>query len=143
MFFDIKGLRIFLYQEAIDMRAGFEKLLHFVRDRMKNNISQGHLYLFLGKNRRRIKALIYDGTGLVLVSKRIERGRFMARMELSDVTEITAVEFKQIFNGGLVVRPRVERSFMTQVGQALLPGGNGKGFANGESKREDAAPSLV
>lgn len=95
------------------MRAGFDRLLYFVRDRMKNNINQGHLYLFLGKNRRRAKAIFFDGTGLVLIAKRLERGRFMARAELGDVSEITTAELKQIFNGGLVVRPRVERSFVT------------------------------
>ena len=111
MFIDTKGLWIFVYQETIDMRSGFDRLSHFVVDRMKNSINQGHLYLFLGKNRRRAKALFFDGTGLVLIAKRIEHGRFMARGELRDITEITSVELKQIFNGGLIVRPRVERSF--------------------------------
>jgi transposase len=108
MFIDTKGLRIFIYQEPIDMRSGFDKLLHFVRDRRKNNINQGHLYLFLGKNRKRVKAIFFDGTGLVLIAKRIEHGKFMARMELGEFTEITSLEFKQIFNGGLIVHPRVE-----------------------------------
>jgi len=125
VFIETKGLRVFVYQETIDMRAGFEKLLHCVRDRMKNNINQGHLYLFLGKNRKRVKALFFDGTGLVLIAKRIEQGRFMARSELHDITEITTVELKQIFNGGLIVRPRVERS-MTHLGQDLLPRGNSR-----------------
>ena len=102
------------------MRCGFEKLLHFVRDKMNNNINQGHLYLFLGKNRKRIKALFYDGTGLVLISKRIERGRFMARLELNEIAEITTLELKQIFSGGLIVRPKVDRSSVTQVGPTLL-----------------------
>lgn len=123
MFIDTKGLRIFLYQESIDMRAGFERLLHFVRDRMKNNVNQGHLYLFLGKNRKRVKAIFFDGTGLVLIAKRIERGRFMARCELGDIAEITSVELKQIFNGGVVVRPRVERSSVTERKNTSLPMG--------------------
>lgn len=123
MFIDTKGLRIFIYKEVIDMRAGFEKLLHFVRDRMKNNINQGHLYLFFGKNRKRLKAIFFDGTGLVLIAKRIEQGRFMAHQEVGDITEITNAELKQIFNGGLIVRPRLDRSSMTQVGQDLLPEG--------------------
>ena len=123
MFIETKGLRIFIYQEPIDMRCGFERLCHLVRDRMKNDINQGHLYLFLGKNRRRLKALFFDGTGLVLIAKRIERGRFMATVELKDITEITTQELKQIFNGGLIIRPKVERSFVTQVGSDLLPSG--------------------
>jgi transposase len=123
MFIDTKGLRVFLYQEVIDMRAGFDRLLHYVRDRMKNNINQGHLYLFLGRNRKRAKAIFYDGSGLVLIAKKIEHGRFMARSELADVTEITQSELKQIFAGGLVVRPRVERSFVTDGATTSLPAG--------------------
>lgn len=139
MFIDTKGLRIFVYQGVIDMRCGFERLLHFVRDGMRNNINQGHLYLFFGKNRRRIKALFFDGTGLVLLSKRIESGRFMARNELGDVTEITTSELKQIFNGGLVVRSKVERSSVTQLGQDLLPFGILQNLKNADSERSRRA----
>jgi transposase len=123
MFIETKGLRVFIYQEVIDMRSGFEKLHHFIRDKMRNNINQGHLYLFFGKNRKRLKALFYDGTGLVLISKRIERGRFMARVELGEITEITIIELKQIFSGGLIIRPQVDRSSVTQAGQAFFSKG--------------------
>ena len=128
MFIDSKNLRIFIYQEVIDMRCGFEKLLHFARDKMKNNVNQGHLYLFFGKNRRRLKALFFDGTGLVLITKKIESGRFMHRAECGDITEITVQEFKQIFNGGMVVRPKDDRSSVTQVGHGLLTAGNHQEF---------------
>ncbi len=123
MFIETKGLRIFIYQELIDMRSGFEKLLHIVRDQMKGSINQGHLFVFLGKNRRRIKSIYYDGTGLVLTAKKIERGQFMQRSELRDITELSVYEFKQIWSGGVVVKARPERSFVTQVGPALLPKG--------------------
>jgi transposase len=127
MLIDTKGLRVFIYKDQIDMRSGFEKLLRFVRDEMKNNINQGHLYLFFGKNRRRLKALYFDGTGLVLIAKRIERGKFMSRNELGDVLEISLLELKQIFAGGLVIRPKIDRSMenksITQMGPAFLPKG--------------------
>lgn len=130
MFVDTKGLRVFIYQESIDMRSGFEKLLYFVRDEMRGEINQGHLYLFFGKNRRRLKALFYDGSGLVLIAKRIERGRFMARGEIKDITEITHQELRQIFSGGVVVRPKIDRSFVTQSGQDLLTKGFAQNFFN-------------
>jgi transposase len=132
MLIDTKRLRIFVYQETIDMRSGFDKILHFVRDRMKNNITHGHLYLFLGKNRKRVKAIFFDGTGLALIAKKIEHGRFMARRELGEITEITSLEFKQIFNGGVIVRPRVERSFMTDDSKAFLPHGIEQPLKNNE-----------
>lgn len=129
MFFERKNLRIFIYGEVIDMRCGFEKLHYFTKVVMQQEINQGHLYLFFGKNRRRIKVLFFDGTGLVQISKRIERGRFMSRLELGEISEITFLEFKSVFNGGLIVRPKVDRSLflnksMTQVGLGLQMGFN-------------------
>ncbi len=103
MFFERKNLRIFIYGAVIDMRCGFEKLYYFTKVTMQQDINQGHLYLFFGKNRRRIKILFFDGTGLVQISKRIERGKFMSRLELGEISEITFLEFKQVFNGGLIV----------------------------------------
>ncbi len=127
MFFERKNLRIFIYGSVIDMRCGFEKLYYFTKVVMQQEINQGHLYLFFGKNRRRIKILFFDGTGLVQISKRIERGKFMSRLELGEISEITFLEFKQVFNGGLIVRPQVDRSLfsnklMTQVGPGLQMG---------------------
>ena len=130
MFIETKGLRVFIYQELIDMRCGFEKLLYFIREKMRGEINQGHLYLFFGKNRRRMKVIFFDGTGLVLMSKRIERGRFMARSEIADITEITQQELKQIFAGGSIVRLKIDRSFVTQPGQDLLTKGFGQNFFN-------------
>jgi hypothetical protein len=129
MLFETKNLRVFIYKDMIDMRCGFEKLYYFTKEIMKQDINQGHVYLFFGKNRRRLKGLFFDGTGLVQISKRIERGKFMSRLELGEISEITLLEFKQVFNGGLIVRPKVERSFytnrsITQVGPSLQAGFN-------------------
>jgi transposase len=71
-----RGLRVFLYRSPIDMRGGFEKLSFLVRE-LGQDLMEGHLYLFLGKNRRRAKVLFFDGTGLVLIHKRLETGRFL------------------------------------------------------------------
>ncbi len=131
MIFETRNLRLFLYQDLIDMRCGFEKLLYFTTQIMNQDINQGHMYIFFGKNRKRLKALYYDGTGLVQIIKRIERGRFMHRQELQDIVEISMNEFKQIFNGGSVVRPKLSRSLVTQVGQGLLPKGVASNFVNG------------
>lgn len=129
MLFETKNLRIFIYKDPIDMRCGFEKLHYFVRSILMQDLNQGHLYLFFGKNRRRLKCLFFDGTGLVQISKRIERGRFMSKLELGEITEINLQEFKQVFNGGLIVRAKVDRSLftnktMTQLGPTLQRGFN-------------------
>lgn len=126
MFLDRRGLRVFVYWEPIDMRCGFEKLHSFCVHQMNAMLDQGHVYLFFGKNRRRIKVLVYDGTGLVLIAKRMERGRFMAHAELFGRTEITQDELKLLLHGSVVRRPVVDRSMPTSMPQrepfALAPG---------------------
>ena len=112
MFLDRKGLRVFVYRDAIDMRCGFEKLHSYCVHQMSAIMDQGHVYLFFGKNRKRIKILVYDGSGLVLIAKRIERGKFMSHQELLGRNEITQDELKLILHGSIVRRPIVDRSLV-------------------------------
>ena len=113
MILETKGLRIFIYQEAIDMRCGFDRLSFFVREVMKSAIDAGHLYIFLGKNRKRIKALYFDGSGLVVVHKRMEKNSFMNVQDLSDAKEISLSELKLIFHGSVLRKVVMDR--MMQV----------------------------
>ena len=80
------------------------------RRRMQAIMDQGHVYLFFGKNRKRIKAIFYDGTGLVLISKRMEKGSFMSLKELLGRSEISLTELKLIFHGSVIRTPIVDRS---------------------------------
>lgn len=99
MIFDFEKSHVFVYQEAVDMRAGFERLSFLIRERFKQDVLEGHLFLFLGKNRKRLKVLFFDRSGLVLISKRLESGKFMAIVDLCDVREITLMELKFLMTG--------------------------------------------
>ncbi len=93
------GLRVFVYSEAIDMRAGFGKLQALVAEKMKGPLFEGHLFLFLGKNRRRVKLLRFDGTGLCLLTKRLDRGIFMEVSDLFGTREIAMEELERLLDG--------------------------------------------
>jgi transposase len=93
------GVKVFVYSEAIDMRAGFEKLQALVVEKMKGNLFEGHLFLFLGKNRRRTKLLRFDGTGLCLFTKRLDRGMFMEVADLFQTHEITLEDLERLLDG--------------------------------------------
>lgn len=114
MFVDRKGLRVFVYRDEIDMRCGFERLHSLCVHQMNAIMDQGHIYLFFGKNRKRVKILVYDGSGLVLIAKRIERGRFMSLSELLGRHEISQDELKLILHGSVVRKPIVDRSLSPQ-----------------------------
>jgi transposase len=127
MLLDRKGLRVFVYREPIDMRCGFEKLYAYCVHQMNAILDQGHVYLFFGKNRKRLKILVYDGSGLVLIAKRIERGRFMSHAELLGRSEISQDELKLVLHGSVIRRPVVDRSLppsMPQRESFALPSGH-------------------
>jgi transposase len=70
------SLRVFLAVEACDMRKGFEGLLGLVGERLEEDIRCGALFVFSNKRRTRFKVLYFDGTGLWLMTKRLEQGTF-------------------------------------------------------------------
>lgn len=68
--------KIFVGVEAVDMRKGFEGLFGLVRDQLGQDPLSGHLFLFTNRHRTRLKALVWDGSGLWVCAKRLEQGRF-------------------------------------------------------------------
>jgi transposase len=68
--------RIYLAAGATDMRKGFDGLYGLVRDRLLCDPLSGHIFLFSNAQRNRLKLLFWDGSGLWVCAKRLERGRF-------------------------------------------------------------------
>lgn len=67
---------IYLAAGATDMRKGFEGLYGLVRDRLQCEPLSGHVFLFANAQRNRLKLLFWDGSGLWVCAKRLEKGRF-------------------------------------------------------------------
>jgi transposase len=68
--------RIYLAAGATDMRKGFEGLYGLVRDRLQLEPLSGHIFIFSNGQRNRLKLLFWDGSGLWVCAKRLEKGRF-------------------------------------------------------------------
>jgi transposase len=68
--------RIYLAAGATDMRKGFEGLYGLARDRLRCEPLSGHLFVFANAQRNRLKVLYWDGSGLWVCAKRLEKGRF-------------------------------------------------------------------
>jgi len=92
--------RIFVCKEATDMRASYDSLFSKVKELLKGDPFSGHLFLFVNRERSSCKCLYYDGTGFVILSKRLERGRFSRINPLyeKDVV-LTEAEFGLFFEG--------------------------------------------
>jgi transposase len=70
------GLKVFLAIEPCDMRKGFEGLTALVAERLKEELRSGALFVFCNKTHTRLKVLYWNGSGLWLLSKRLEKGCF-------------------------------------------------------------------
>jgi transposase len=68
--------KIYISLDAVDMRKGFDGLYGLVRDHLGQDPQSGHLFLFTNRSHTRLKALVWDGSGLWVCAKRLERGRF-------------------------------------------------------------------
>ena len=93
--------KIYIAVEAVDMRKGFEGLYGLVRDHLGQDPLSGHLFLFTNRTRTRLKALVWDGSGLWVCAKRLEKGRFRwpAAGEGQRSVTMRAEELAMLVNG--------------------------------------------
>lgn len=100
------------------MRASYDTLFSRVKGGLNQDPFTGHLFVFINGRRTSIKCLFWDGTGFVLLCKRLDRGLFykINPMFKGDVI-LTAAEFALFFEGAdlekrFVESPReIKRSF--------------------------------
>lgn len=92
--------KVFVAKEPTDMRASYDTLFGKAKGVLNQDPFSGHLFVFINSKRTSIKCLYYDGTGLVLLCKRLEKSTFsrlnpMFRGEIV----LTAAEFALFFEG--------------------------------------------
>ena len=70
------GLKVFVALEPVDLRKGYSGLEGLVSERLGEDLRQGALFVFTNRRHTRLKILYWDGSGLWVLSKRLERGTF-------------------------------------------------------------------
>lgn len=70
------GVEVFVGLRPIDLRWGFDRLAGLVEEQMSRSARSGAAFVFFGKRRTAVKVLFFDGTGLCLFYKRLDRGTF-------------------------------------------------------------------
>lgn len=93
--------KIYVAVEAVDMRKGFDGLYGLVRDQLGQDPLSGYLFLFSNRTRTRLKALVWDGSGLWVCAKRLEKGRFRwpTASEKQHSVTMRAEELAMLVNG--------------------------------------------
>ena len=70
------SLKVFVAVEACDMRKGFNGLHALVSERLGEDLKQGALFVFSNRRHTRLKIIYWDGTGIWVLTKRLEQGTF-------------------------------------------------------------------
>ncbi len=96
-----RAVRVYAYPEAVDLRKGYDGLYGLVKVGLGRDPLGGDLYLFVSRTRKGCKVLFWDGTGLCLFAKRLERGRFASlwRAKPSPVVRLTSSELALFIEG--------------------------------------------
>ena len=100
-----RSIRVFAYAEVTDMRKSYNGLESIVRLGLGHDIMDGDLFLFVNRRRNRAKVLFFDGTGLCIFMKRMEKGRFAAPWDRTDepTLKLTTSELAVFLDGSKVV----------------------------------------
>lgn len=92
--------RVFVCKEPTDMRASYDSLFAKAKSVLSQDPFSGHLFVFINSRRTSIKCLYYDGTGLVIIAKRLEKGLFSRINPLyQKELVLTQAEFALFFEG--------------------------------------------
>jgi len=93
--------KIYFSKTPIDMRASYDTLFAKVKDVLNQDPFSGHLFVFINHKRTSCKCLYYDGTGLVLICKRLEKGNLFCKVNPFYEKEIvlSQAEFSLFFEG--------------------------------------------
>ena len=93
------GTRIWLAAGATDMRRGFDGLASLVQQRLGADAFSGHLFIFRGRRGDRVKLLWWDGDGMCLLAKRLERGRFVWPQAADGSVHLSAAQLSMLLEG--------------------------------------------
>jgi len=105
-------VKIHLATQATDMRKGFDGLAGLVQGSLQQDPLSGHLFVFYGRSRDRLKILFFDRGGLVVYAKRLEKGRFPIPkfQEGQSALEISATDLAMLLEAiafGDIKRPEL------------------------------------
>ena len=93
------AVRVMMATQPVDFRKGADGLAALVREAMGADPFSGAVYVFRAKRADRVKLIFWDGTGVVLVAKRLEEGQFRWPKVQDGVMRLTAAELSALLEG--------------------------------------------
>jgi transposase len=71
-----QGVQVFVALDTVDLRCSFERLSGIAKEQIGYDARGGALFVFYGRRRDALKVLFFDGTGMCIFYKRLDRGTF-------------------------------------------------------------------
>ena len=105
-----KKAKVYVYKESVDMRKSYDGLYGLVRS--FGNPLSGDVYLFVSRDRTRVKSLFWDGNGLNIWMKRLENGQFA---DVWSRGEMTMSELHLFFEGSSAVAKNISVDELTRA----------------------------
>ncbi len=91
--------RVWIVAGHTDMRKGFDGLAAVAQSALAANPFCGHVFVFRGRRGDILKVLWFDGQGLMLLAKRLERGRFVWPRTEGETATISAAQLSMLLEG--------------------------------------------
>ena len=107
------GTKIWIAAGVTDMRRGFDGLSGQVQIVLQEQPFSGHVFVFRGRRGDIVKLLWWDGDGLCLFAKRLERGRFIGPKAESGTVRLSPAQLSMLLEG--IDWRRVERTWEPEV----------------------------
>lgn len=103
---DATGFKaVYIKAGYTDLRYGVNGLASLImNDFHLNPLDEGSIFLFCGRRSDRIKALLWEGDGFLLLYKRLEKGRFQWPRSTEEVMEVTEFQLHQLLSGFSIVQ---------------------------------------
>lgn len=93
------GTRVWVAAGVTDMRKGMDGLAALVQTTLSENPFSGQLFVFRGRRGDLVKLMWFDGDGLCLFAKRLERGRFVWPQAASGTVALSAAQLSMLLEG--------------------------------------------
>ena len=94
-----RRVSVYAFAAPVDLRKSFDALSALVTEQMGRDVMGGEMFLFVSRDRRKARVLFYDGTGMCLLSKRLEDGRFCWPAVTDGVVRLTAAQLQALLEG--------------------------------------------
>lgn len=95
----LSGTTVYIVTGYTDMRKGIDGLAQIVEGTLKGDVYSKAVYLFCGRNKTKMKALVWDGDGFLLLYKRLDNGRYRWPRTECEARQLTPQQLRWLMEG--------------------------------------------